>query len=357
MKAMRLPRRHRVLLVALGLSAAVHAAVFVGMPRRISAFEPQPAVYSATLEEAAASLGVPGAVAVPSPLPRRSARRPRQPDLAPAPDLVPASEVVQQAGSPAVAEAALSHELLESEADAAEPERIALAQPTTAPLNTVEPDPFPTDALPRDVAISYNITSAVADGRAVYRWERDGDRYRITGEAEAEGFFTLFLEGRVLQESRGIVTTEGLRPERFVETRPNNQREGLEFDWNGRRVTFERGSSSRTTPLEDNTVDWLSMIFQLAHVPPTGQSMGLQVFTQRKMYRYRLEVLGIEQIDIPLGRVRALHLRHADARDSREVVDVWLGLDQYNLPVKMRFPVARNRLMVEQVATRVTAEK
>jgi hypothetical protein len=32
--------------------------------------------------------------------------------------------------------------------------------------------------------------------RAVYTWEREGDNYRIAGEAEAEGFFTLFLEAR-----------------------------------------------------------------------------------------------------------------------------------------------------------------
>jgi hypothetical protein len=52
--------------------------------------------------------------------------------------------------------------------------------------------------------------------------------------------------------------------------------------------------------------------------------------------------------------VRALHLRHEDP-ERKEVVDVWLGMDQYNLPVKLRYPVARNRLMVEQVATRVSA--
>jgi len=62
----------------------------------------------------------------------------------------------------------------------------------------------------------------------------------------------------------------------------------------------------------------------------------------------------MEEIEIPLGKVRALHLRHHDPART-ENVDVWLGVDQHYLPVKLRFPVARNRLMVEQVATRVTA--
>jgi hypothetical protein len=93
-------------------------------------------------------------------------------------------------------------------------------------------------------------------------------------------------------------------------------REGLEFDWPGRKVTFSRTDSTRTTPLTDNTVDWLSMIFQLAHLPPHGESMNLQVFTQRRMYKFSLQVVGTEEIEIPLGRVRALHLRHVDEKDA-----------------------------------------
>jgi hypothetical protein len=222
------------------------------------------------------------------------------------------------------------------------------------PLESAEPDKFPVAALPANISISYQITSAFADGRAVYSWEREGDNYRISADAEAEGFFTLFLEGQIHQESRGTVSELGLRPDSFVETRPNNVREGVEFDWRARQVKLFRGDNSKTSELRDNTVDWLSMIFQLAHVPPGGDSTDLQVFTQRKMYRFRLEVLGIEQIEIPIGNVRALHLRHIDPKDGREVVDVWLGLEQHNLPVKLRFPVARNRLMVEQVATQVS---
>jgi hypothetical protein len=97
------------------------------------------------------------------------------------------------------------------------------------------------------------------------------------------------------------------------------------------------------------------MIFQLAHVPPKGDSFDLRVYTQRKMYNFKLKVLGEEKIEIPLGTVRAIHLSHVDAENPKEVVDVWLGIDQHYLPVKLRFPVARNRLMVEQVATRITA--
>ena len=212
---------------------------------------------------------------------------------------------------------------------------------------------FPwTDSPPR-LSVTYSLTSAFADGRAVYEWSRDGERYEIRSEAEAVGFFTLFLEGRIWQESKGTVTDAGLRPERFVEHRPNADDEGVEFDWAGKQVTFRRGSSKRTEAISANSVDWLSMIFQLAHVPPAGETFDLQVFTQRRFYKFQLRILGVEEIEIPLGKVRALHLRHENPED-KEVVDVWLGVEQHNLPVKLRFPVARNRIMVEQVATDIS---
>lgn len=343
-RAVAIPARHRVLAAALALSLAAHAAIFAGIPGRLaSGDKPDVASYSATLDLAPAPAAVPEPLAELAPLPRlrRLVRR------APLPPLVEAPAVAQASAAPeSVIEVPPELPPLE------EPQLLAMASPAV-PLELTEAQ-FPVAALPANVSISYQITSAFADGRAVYSWEREGDNYRISADAEAEGFFTLFLEGQIHQESRGTVSALGLRPDSFVETRPNSAREGVEFDWRARQVKLFRGDNSKTSELGDNTVDWLSMIFQLAHVPPGGDSTDLQVFTQRKMYRFRLEVLGVEQIEIPIGSVRALHLRHTDPKDSREVVDVWLGLEQHNLPVKLRFPVARNRLIVEQVATQVS---
>jgi hypothetical protein len=241
------------------------------------------------------------------------------------------------------------------------PDKLALAPPATpvetVPVPELEPGQFPVEALPANLEIDYTLKSSIADAHAVYRWSRDGDNYRITGEGQADGFFSLFWEGRMLQESRGTVTTKGLRPDRFVEKKPNVADEGIDFDWPARKVTMERGDNKNVSDLTDNTVDWLSMIFQLAHVPPPqgAQTMELRVFTQRKLYKFDLKVLGVEEIRIPLGTVRALHLRHIDPED-KQVVDVWLGIDQHYLPVKMRYPVARNRFVVEQSATRVSSK-
>ncbi len=233
-------------------------------------------------------------------------------------------------------------------------EPVALAQPA-APVSPPTPPAFPVDAMPANISINYRLTSAFADGNARYEWKRDGDSYTITGEAEAQGFFALFLEGRLRQESWGKVTTQGLRPDGFSEHKPGNPiGEGITFDWAAGKATLDKGDNKpKTVDIAGNTVDWLSMIFQLAHTPPSGDSYDLRVFTQRRFYEFHLIVMGVEELDIPMGKVRAQHLRNIDPQDG-SVIDVWLGLDQHNLPVKLRFPVARNRLTVEQVATSIS---
>jgi hypothetical protein len=238
-------------------------------------------------------------------------------------------------------------------AEAAKPEMLAAAVATSAaPLD--KPAAFPVDALPANLSIQYELTSPFADGRAEYSWSRDGDQYQIHGSAEAVGFFTLFLEGRILQESLGKVTEAGLKPDRFVERKPQGPEEGLTFDWDKRTVEFRRNDEVKPGELADNTVDWLSMIFQLAHRPPTSETVSMKVYTQRKLYAFELKVLGVEDVTLPLGTVKALHLRHS-TQDAREQVDVWLGIDHHYLPVKLRYPVARNRFMVDQTAVSITS--
>jgi hypothetical protein len=230
---------------------------------------------------------------------------------------------------------------------------VALAQP---PSVWVPPElpPFSPDALPAKLTIDYALTSVFADGQATYTWERDGDRYEITGTASAAGFFSLFLEGKIDQVASGRVTPEGLRPDRFTERLGSGPEEGLTFDWDAHQVEFRYSDKRRTAPLTESSVDWLSMIFQLAQRPPAGRTMHLRVYTQRRMYEYRLEVLGFEELDLPFGRARTVHLRHPGDKPE-EAVDVWLGADQHYLPVKLRYPVARNRLVVEQTATSIRA--
>jgi hypothetical protein len=338
--------RNRVLAVALCVSLIAHAAILVGGPDWSRPFaDNEPVRFDARLAPAASVESAAPAPAAPRPV-KRARARPAAPES-------PIAMLETGAALPQLVEPVLIPETppanpQDKEAPA-EPEKVALAEPSSV-APRLAPPKFDVAALPERVSIEYDLKSAFADGRAEYSWSRDGNQYTVRGVMEAVGFFTLFLEGRIIQESHGEVTPEGLKPAEFLEKRGASPDEGLSFDWDKREVTFIKGSERKKGALTDDTVDWLSMIFQLAHMPPPEKAFDLKVFTQRRLYEFHLEVVGVEDIEIPLGKMRALHLRHA----GEEKIDVWLSLDHHYLPVKLRFPVARNRLVVEQTAVRIT---
>jgi hypothetical protein len=348
-----LPAAHRPVAVALAASVALHAAALTGY-RAVSGGTGEPELpvlaYTATLETAAPAAEAtlaPAKPPAPRPRPRPKPKNEIRPEETVA--MLPSAE--EAPPDPVAAEPEPPRAPPAPETAPPAPEQVALAQPAVPPP---EPAPaFRPDAMPAKLTIAYALTSSFVDGQAEYTWTRDGDRYEISGTAEASGFFTLFVEGRITQEATGTVTPEGLRPDRFTERRGDTPEEGLAFDWNARTVEFRRGDARRSGVLTDSTVDWLSMIFQLAHLPPAKDGTPLRVYTQRRLYEYRLNVMGEEVLELPLGRTRTLHLRHEGAKPE-EAVDVWLGVDQHYLPVKLRYPVARGRLMVEQTATSVS---
>lgn len=323
----------RTLALAVGVSVALHASLFVGDWAGMGELEPEPLApgYQATLVSEPAA-------AVTQPLPLLPARAvafvpkppalPAMPPLDEAPEISPIPERVE------------------------EPEAVAMAEPS-APAEAPPLPVFPADALPGNLTIRYSLSSALAEGEAQYVWRRDGERYEITGTARALGFFAMFLEGSMDQRTTGRVTADGLRPEEFREWRPGAPAEGINFDWEARTLTQSRGGRDQVVPIEGNTVDWLSMVFQLAHQPPREGSLELRVYNQRRLYQYRLDVVGVEEIELPIGRVQALRLRHGPP-DAPETVDVWLGIEQHYLPLKLRYPVARNRLVIEQTVRSIS---
>jgi hypothetical protein len=363
-RAVRLLARYRFLAAALAASAALHAAVLVSLPPRLDWIEspPDPPFIAELLPPPPAPLPPPQ-VKPPAPTPvahqappkpRPARRRTVEPPPPPAvPQLIAAAS--PQPGLPAVPPPTPQPPPEPRPAPAA----VAMAEPIIPwmpriPNDVPEPEVFPMEGLPAHLSIEYQLSSGPLRAHATYQWERDGDSYRIVGVGRAVGLFRIFEDRRIVQESEGTITTAGLRPERFVEKGAGDH-EGIEFDWLKHQVTLEHGESRKTAPLGADTVDWLTMIFQLAHTPPrtTGEKLDLHVYTQRKLYDFGLKVLGVEEIEIPLGTVRALHLRHTDPQDGEET-DVWLGVDQHYLPVKMRYPVGKINLMVEQSAARIT---
>jgi len=149
---------------------------------------------------------------------------------------------------------------------------------------------------------------------------------------ETSGLAALIKPLRQEHESRGRLGPHGLQPEAFRVLRNGRSRgEDADFDWSAGTVSLQRDGSVQ--PVAPGAQDLLSLNYQLAYLadPESGATIG--VVTGRKYMRYALDSFGEETIETPAGTFRTLHLRAA----GETVTDLWIALDQWRLPVKIRF--------------------
>jgi hypothetical protein len=296
------------LLIALALSLALHLLVVSG-----------PAWELPTLDDLLnADAGPPldaHLVAQPGP----PAVKPRPPKPKPRPSQ-PAAPKVSDGGTPAVA-GPPPEPVAEADASAA-------AEPA-ADLPAVKM------TLPGFVRIAYRVTMGEAGfpiGRAVQEIRHDGEHYTMRNDAQTTGIVRLFRPARIVNVSAGEVVAGGLRPLEFWNRRDNGKGDAGHFDWTAGQARLDNG---RQYPIETGTQDMLSMFGQLALLAIDGQALSMQVATGKKVERYDFAVLGEERIATPRGERAALHLRNRQP-DSREATEIWLGLEDGRLPIKIR---------------------
>jgi hypothetical protein len=333
--------------LALCASLAIHLATLVGLSipeaEHVELGEGPPLVaHILPLAPAAA----PEARAVAA-HPRRSAKpTPKAPTAArPAPlpvdTVVPAplpTEPVVPAAPPGNAAAT---EDARARTDAARPEPELNERPAEPPI-----------AFPERIELEFDIAKNDKEGtvgRVVHRFERDGAHYVIRSVSTAAGIAALFVTGRYVQESRGVLTPQGFQPEQFVVRRGRVERsESTAFDWPSSRATVSADGNSREWLLQPGAQDQLSYLHQLSFLVADPSLASVMVTNGRRFYNAKIEILGRETIATGLGPVNALRVRSQPEGESR--MDVWLATDYGNLPVKVRVRDRRGEEL-EQVLT------
>ena len=330
-----------VLILAFAASLGIHAALLFG-----TAIELPPVVETPPLLAELKPQPLPSRQAVAKPeakkttkakAPQRQAAR-----VASASPVLTAADSpssVAPPGEPAVAGAA---EATPANAPAAAPE----LAPEPAPV--VEPA---APRLPPRGMIRYRVDrgdSNFAIGFAQHEWTIADGRYRLTSVAETTGLVWLFKAIRMEMESRGQITADGLRPEHFVVRRNGEPtKEKASFDWSAMTVSV---ADHGAQPLDAGAQDLLSFNYQLGYLAHPEEGDMLPIATGKKYEIYRLEVLGDEQIELPAGTMRTLHLRTPGTNST----ELWLAYDYLLLPVKIRYVDGQGDSFV-QVATKILA--
>lgn len=203
--------------------------------------------------------------------------------------------------------------------------------------------------LPQRMRIRYRVDRGDSNfeiGYAEHDWQIEDGRYRLHSVVETTGLVWLFKALRLEMDSRGTLTAAGLRPESFAVVRDGHPtRENAAFDWERMTVSVGGRAEQAVAP---GAQDLLSFNYQLGFLPDLHSGSTLPIVTGKKYGIYRLEVLGDEQLELPVGSLRTLHLR----APGENTTELWLAYDYLLLPVKIRYLDAKGDSFV-QVASQI----
>lgn len=238
----------------------------------------------------------------------------------------------------------------------AAPDPVVVA--SAAPTVFQSPEAPPLPSFPRKGRITYSLTIGpdhTTVGRTVQTWEFDGTQYTLGSQSESTGLIEMFRPHRYHYLSRGTVSDQGLRPERFVASvkRGSRSEESLAvFNWNEGQVRLGRMPQQATVALPAGSQDIISFMYQLALVPPAPGRITLPFTRGRQLEITSFDVLPAETIDTPLGRLRAVPV--IQTRESgRESLAVWLATEYRNLPIRIRFFNRDGELSGEQLVNAI----
>ncbi|KAB2927723.1 MAG: DUF3108 domain-containing protein [Dechloromonas sp.] len=320
-----------LLIVALAGSLLIHGLALFGTEFAIPGEEHDPPALQAELVTPPAP-PAPSSTLVPPPVRPPAAVTARSPEKSPKPQAILPSAPVSLAGAPSV---------VAEETGLQPPDVIASAPAAPAP-EPIKP------ALPASGLVRFAIfrgSRGFQIGQAEHRWEfADDGAYRLTATSETNGLVALLRPVRMVQESRGRLLASGLQPESYRSLREGRPPEGADFDWSLRQLRLLRDGSMH--PLPSGAQDLLSLNYQLAYLGRLADGVVLGVATARKFERHALDSLGEEEIEVPAGRFRTLHLRAL----NESTTEIWIALDHGSLPVKIRFTDKKGD-RYEQVAT------
>ncbi|MBW8846649.1 MAG: DUF3108 domain-containing protein [Burkholderiales bacterium] len=279
---------------------------------------------------------------------------------------LPSPASLPRAAMVALAASLLAHAaLLSGERVREEPTRqmravtLALLPPPSVPMALPEPappalpapqapSPRPSTRTPRP-AVEAPAAAPEAPllrlaGPAAWRYRlrqggQDGDAL-LEWQPQADGRYSLRLTRRIGEralpalESLGRTGSAGLAPERFALQRGGQDRQAVNFDAEGRRVSFS--ASPAQLELPEGTQDRLSWWLQLAALVQASPTPGGRWRVWVAGLRGELREWVFEAVDSEPDDVGTLHLRRQPLGPHDPGVELWLDPARAYWPVRLR---------------------
>lgn len=198
----------------------------------------------------------------------------------------------------------------------------------------------PQRALVSEAKLEFDVFRGELEiGETRYHWVHDGSDYQMDQVTETTGLAGLLKPLRVEQRSTGEVTTEGLKPLRYVSraTQGKATEEEVVFDWDVNRVMLRAGTKQSEHALSAGAQDMLSLWLEIIWRAQYGGDFDFTLATGKRFTpRWFVADPELGSLDTAVGRqlVKRLQAR-AQAGDNQ--IEVWLAPNLRWLPVLIRF--------------------
>jgi len=197
---------------------------------------------------------------------------------------------------------------------------------------------------PLSTRLRYRLTGQYRGeihGQAQVEWLREGTHYQMHLDVTVGPSFLPVIARHL--SSDGVLTANGISPRRYDEdTRflfSSSRHATLWFSDD--QVQWSDG---RSEPRPAGLQDAASQFVQLSWLFLTGREtlaparhLALPLALPRRLYGWRYEVQGQEQLDTPIGLLATWHLMPLIEGSTRDLkAEVWLAPAVQYLPVRMR---------------------
>jgi hypothetical protein len=242
-----------------------------------------------------------------------------------------AEEIAQAASAPVIVEAASAPVWANVERASA---------PASEVAQTAEPVAF---EWPPSTRLSYRLTGQYRgeiQGSAQVQWIRQGDRYQVLLEITVGPSFAPLMRRRLASE--GELGEAGLLPRRYEESTKIafSDPRTLAIRFEGDRIVLAGERVRLAMPGVQDTASQFVQLTWLFRTQPqrlqAGSTIEVPLALPRRVDRWAYDVIGLEALDTPVGRIEAWHLKPRPlARPSGELaVEMWFAPSLQYLPVR-----------------------
>ena len=187
-----------------------------------------------------------------------------------------------------------------------------------------------------------SIATAPLYGKASVEWRRDGAHYQVQFDIH----ITPFIDQHMLSD--GQITEAGLSPQHYDEAfevplvAPRVRR----IEFSDDEVTLANGTRVIRMPgTQDGASQFVQFVWMFSTQPELlrpGNIVHIPLALNSNLRRWHYRVEGVETLDLPFGRLDAVHLKpilDGPRRANEYPFEIWTAPTLQYLPVRILVPI------------------